>query len=260
MIRKTWQRFVFLKFFDALAFLFFSPVCGIRKIFKKKRMPNGEIKKILVLELWGIGDLVMLSSALRGLRTAFPDSKIILCAKSFAREVFRYDQLIDGFVDFDCPWTRYQGKYKFWQWDWKGVIHVIRNLRKEGFDVVLDARGDFRNNFLSLLTGGKIRLGYDWTGGGYFLTDLLHLDYTNAHRVDAWANLLNYFDIKVNERQPRLCISLDENEKAIHFLKNNGIKENDLLIGIHPGARNKQRCWPLERFAETAEYFRTPVQ
>jgi len=120
----------------------------------------------------------------------------------------------------------------------------------------LDARGDIRNNLLSFLIGAKKRLGYQGTGGGYFLTHNLGNAHQNMHRVDAWLNLLESLGIGVYKCAPYLTLKENEEAFAENFLKASGISKGDLLVGIHPGARIKTRCWPLERFAKVAEYAR----
>ncbi len=129
-------------------------------------------KKILVLELWGIGDVVLSTGALRQLKKNFQGAEIVLLAKEHAREILFNNWDVDRVITFNFPWTRFKGKYILWAWDWLGLIKLIRQLRRERFDLVIDARGDIRNNFLSFVIGGRKRVGYDWTGGGFFLTDI----------------------------------------------------------------------------------------
>lgn len=214
----------------------------------------GEIKKILFIEIWGIGDLVMMIPVLSSTRENFPSAKIALLSKAHALDLLKSDNLVDDYIIYNFPWTKHKGKYRFWAWDWLALIRLIKRLRNERFDLILDARGDFRNNLLSFFIGAKKRVGYEWTGGGYFLTDVVPFDYEYAHRVDAWLNLLRYFDIQVNNFKPHISVPKDEEAWSDDFLRNKGIEKGDLLIGIHPGAGVKTRCWPLNRFKELASY------
>lgn len=137
---------------------------------------------------------------------------------------------------------------------------TIKMLRQRSFDLTLDARGDIRNNLLSFLIYGNRRLGYDWTGGGYLLTDKIKFYSENMHRVDAWLNLLDYLGIRVEKSKPDIFVSKEEEIGARDFLFKNGIKNGELLIGVHPGARIKSRCWPIGRFAELAESIRNKLK
>jgi len=234
-------------------FLFLIPLLAER-IFRKKKSQS--FKNILLIELWGIGDLIILSTILRPLRDKFPNARISLLSKSYGKIIFKEHTYIDQYIDFDFPWTRFRGKYELWSWSWAGLIRIISKLRKEKFDLILDARGDFRNNVLSFVIGAERRLGYTWTGGSYFLTDTPELDYKNRHRVDAWVGLLDLIELKVTSPKPNLDISDKEVRWTEDYLESQGVKKSDLLIGIHPGARIKTRCWPKDRFAKLAEYLK----
>jgi len=226
-----------------------------KKHFKKDVVKSTSLK-ILIIEIWNLGDLIMMSTIIKPLKQNFPNSRITLLGKSIAIQLFEKNVCIDEYKVFNFPWTAHKNKYRFWSWNWKELIRVINELRKQEFDLALDARGDFRNNLLSFLIGAKRRIGYNWTGGGYFLTDVAQFDYNNGHRIDAWLNLLNYLGIKVESPKPYLSVAKDEEEWAGSFLREKGIGEGDLVIGIHPGARIKTRCWPLDRFAEVADYIK----
>lgn len=212
------------------------------------------VENILIVELWGIGDLMMMSAILEPLRKAFPRARITILSKAISHELFKYEPAVDEIVAFDFPWTAFRKKYFFWRWDWKGLVRVIKKLRKKRFDLIFDARADLRNQILSFLIKGKKCLGFPWKGFSLFLTDSLKCDYTCKHRVEAWLSLLNYLGIATAEVEPRLLLSEDERIWARSFLQQNGIMPADLVIGVHPGARIKTRCWPLERFTRVCEY------
>lgn len=242
---------VIAAFLDLLVMALFIIPLAVERVLRKRN--TSLPRSILIIEPWGIGDLVMMSSLLKPLREHYPQASISLLAKDTARELFVRSPYIDDFIIFDFPWTRFRKKYSFWKWDWAGLSGTINKLRRKKFDLVIDARGDIRNNLLSFLINGKRRLGYGWTGGGYFLTDKINLYPKNIHRVDAWLNLLDYLGIYVEKPRPDIFVSEEEETGARDFLFKNGIKDTELLIGIHPGAQIKSRCWPINRFAELAE-------
>jgi len=249
ILSKKKKAFLFL--INLIFKIIFLPYSFFRFVSKKSFSTP---RKILVLELWGIGDIVLVTPALIALRQKYPKAKIMLLAKKHAIEILQHSSSVDEFITYDFPWTKFKGKYKFWQWDFRGLLRLINKLRKESFDLALDARMDIRNNLLMFLSGTKRRVGYALTGGGCFLTDIVPTDYNRPHRVDEWTNLLKYIDIEVHDSEPKLWISEDEDKWATDFLVSNGVSENDLVIGIHPGGRIKKRCWPLDRFAKVAAF------
>lgn len=233
--------------------IFFIPSV-LDKLFRNKKI--GLPRKILILELWGIGDLVIMGSILRPLKKRFSKAGITLLSKSSAKDIFYCNKFIDNIIEFDFPWTKHKGKYAFWRWDWVALIQLVRRLRKEKFDLALDARGDIRNNLFSFIIGVKRRLGYNYTGGGILLTDIVSGDYEAQHKAESWLNLLEYMGIETRDSRPYIDLPVEAAEWVGGFLREKGIQGDDLLVGVHPGAGAKIRCWPLERFARTAEYLR----
>lgn len=247
----TFQRRLCLRLFELSGLILYILSFGW---IKKKRTENYE--NILVLELWGIGDLVMMSVILNPLRENFPKAKITILAKGIAKELFKHDHCIDEFLIFDAPWSEFRNKYAIWKWDWPGILNLAWKLRKNKYDLVIDARGDIRNHFLSYITAAKSRIGYNWTGGEYFLTDSVSLlcDLEELHRVDAWINLAKHLNLKCDLAAPRIVLAESEEAWAKQYLAENGIEQHDFVVGVHPGARNKSRIWPTGRFLKVCEH------
>jgi len=244
-------------FFDAIVMiLFFIPVM-IRKI--KRSKIESPVKEILIVELWGIGDVVMMSGILKPLRQHFPEAKISLLSKSFGKELLERNNVIDEFFEFNFPWTRFERKYCVWNWDWRGMLSIIQRLRAKKYDIVLDARGDIRNNILSYYIQSKRNIGYDLTGGDVLLTDVLSGE-ENLHRVIAWQKILNYLKVASSNSGPFLVVTDEERKRARGMLERKGILPNEKIIGIHPGAGVPVRQWSLEKFSELAKRIQQEYQ
>jgi len=113
-----------------LFFLFILPLLA-EKVFSRRRPSNTDIHKVLIIELWGIGDLVMASSVFNSLKRSLPGAQVSLLCRPVAQELFLGNGLIDGFFVFDFPWLGFSGKYRFWNWDWPALLRIIQRLRKE---------------------------------------------------------------------------------------------------------------------------------
>lgn len=238
----------------AIAFFLFIDRLFVKSFPRKKK----EVKlcRALIIEIWGIGDIVLMTSVVETLRKNFPNVSFDLLCKPLAKGLLSGDNFFKEFITFDFPWTRFKGKYRIWNWDYLGLIKLILKLRKNKYDLILDARGDIRNNLLSFLVNGKKRVGYNWSGGGLFLTDLLSFDMRDKHRVDAWIGILNYLGLEIYHANPKLCISEKSRIWSEKFFSDSGITKGDLVVGIHPGARIKTRCWDIEKFSEVAKYIK----
>ena len=85
--------------------------------------------KLLITELWGMGDLVIGSPLLRA---AVEHYEVTLLAKPYAIEL--QQRLWPGVrvVPFVAPWTAFKGKY--WLWRWPMACHLTSIIATSGLD------------------------------------------------------------------------------------------------------------------------------
>ena len=95
-----------------------------------KRLEEG-IWKILVVEIWNIGDVVIATTALQALRARYPDAWIVFLGKPHAEEILRGSGLVDEVITFDFPWTAETDKYKRSRYDKRAMKSLFRRLREE---------------------------------------------------------------------------------------------------------------------------------
>ena len=82
--------------------------------------------KLLVVELWGLGDLIIATPFLRAASERF---NVTLLAKPFARDLqIRFWPEIQ-IRTFTAPWTSFKRKSLLWSWPWRQVTG-LRQLRQ----------------------------------------------------------------------------------------------------------------------------------
>ena len=82
--------------------------------------------KLLIVELWGLGDLVIATPLLRAAAERFD---ITLLAKPYALDLQRRLWPDVRVAPFVAPWTAFKNKYRLWQWPWRIFWHVRRGFR-----------------------------------------------------------------------------------------------------------------------------------
>lgn len=215
---------------------------------------DGPPRSFLVVEPWGIGDVVLATPLLASLRSAFPESSITLLAKQYAADLLAHSGLVDDVVPFNFPWTAFSGKYQLSRYEKRAFDNLFRELRSRDFDVSLDARRDIRSNVITYFSGARRRIGYDFGGGSHLLTDVLPSGDQNAHKIDDWLAMLRPLGVAEPAcRQPRLVVTQHESALARARLGGLGIVPGKPLIGLHPGASHRVRRWDDRRYAEVVE-------
>lgn len=210
----------------------------------------GAPASFLVVEPWGIGDVILSTALLRALRANYPGARITLLAKSYAKELLANSGLVDEVIPFDFPWTAFTGKLSPSKYVPSEFRQLIRQLRARDFDVSLDARRDIRSNAITYLAGARRRIGYDFGGGAHLLTDVLPSGTQNEHKVSDWLALLQPLGVG-NQLSFATSLAVTEAERAgarrrIAMLS---LSTERPIVGIHPGASNAVRRWNPKHFA-----------
>jgi len=192
--------------------------------------------KLLVIELWGLGDLIIATPFLQAASERFD---VTLVAKPYARDLQARFWTDVKVVPFIAPWTTFKHKYLLWRWPWLGLVRLLSKLRAERFDFGLSARrtaggeGDPRDHLLLLLARTRTRLGYARFGSGLILAGQPARPDPAAHRYESWCVMAN-----------ALCLELPPREAVVSPRPH---LDGDVLV--HTGAGQPVRVWPLERYA-----------
>lgn len=109
------------------------------------------MKKILALNFGGIGDEIFFLPTLISLKKEFPDASTTLVLEPRSKGIQTLTNVIDDMILVDI-----KGKNKYLE-----LIKLILKIRQKKYDIVISSGGNKLISILLLLTGIKIRCGYD---------------------------------------------------------------------------------------------------
>jgi lipopolysaccharide heptosyltransferase II len=216
----------------------------------------GEVRRILVLEYWNLGDIVMELPFLQNLRIHYPDAHIVLMTSPKVAPLIEHQGLVDEVVVVRVPWAQHYSrwrKYNPFSLLWLQLARTLIFLHRQHFDLALTARADIRDNFIIWFTEVRRRVGYAFGGGSFFLTDVVKPDLERPHLSDRWLKLIEHLGKPIVVRQPHLRLVQAEERFAEEYLAERGIQNGDFLIGIHSGARSATRQWGEKNFLKLAQ-------
>ena len=192
---------------------------------------------LLVLELWGLGDLVIATSFLRAATEKF---EVTLLAKPFALELAPRLWPEVKVVPFIAPWTAFRAKYHLWQWPWSEMRRLQNRLAAEHFDYAISARWDPRDHWVLKIIGAAERLGFPRLKSARYLTRELTRPGPLAHRSEFW---------RVAGRA--LGLTLPARAEIVP-----PTRPPSSGVLLHSGARLPARVWPLDYFRQIAARLR----
>jgi heptosyltransferase-2 len=218
--------------------------------------PNEDVRNILVVEYWHLGDLVMQMPFLQNLRLQYPDARIVLLASPKAAPLLGGQKVVDEIIVVNVPWAQHYERFKKYNPVsalWLALFRTLKLLKARRFDLAFASRADLRDNFMLWFINARRRVGYSYGGGGLFLTDKVIPDLKNPHQANRSLRLLEHLQKPILDRQPRLYLSPEEDRLAEKFLADRGAREGDILVGVHPGARSLIRQWGERNFVDVVQ-------
>lgn len=210
------------------------------------------VERILVVELWNIGDVILTIPFLAQLRVMFPNARTTLLARSYASELLVGMDLVDEFLETDIDpresWLTH-GPHKY---NLNEVRRVRSRLRQRKFDIAFQCRMHVREHVILAMSGARRRVGYAFGPGGGVLTDPVTPDNGEGQKFADWLRLLGPFGGPLEAEAPRMHVTTAERAWAEQYLADRGLSATDIVIGIHPGASLPEKRWPLDRFIDVA--------
>jgi len=204
-----------------------------------------EIEKILVIRFSSLGDIILTTPVLENLKTKFPQSQIYFLTKTKYSDLLASDPRIYALIEFDP-----RGKHK----GFKGFKRLMRELNSNDFDLLIDLHTNLRSFFLRLLVKSGIKTKYRKRWFSRFL--MVHFKFLKTKPVSTLESYLGVFkklQIEPEKKIPTLFVDQDDIEYANKFLLEAGIKKDDIVIGVHPGARWETKRWDEEKFKQVCK-------
>ena len=211
-----------------------------------------KFERILLVKPSSLGDVIHALPVLRGLRHRFPSAKIDWLIGSAFASLLEGNADVNDRILFDRTKFSRVGLRLV---PTRDFLRLIGDLRRREYELVIDLQGLFRSGFLSWVTGAPVRIGFADAreGAPIFYTHKISTPPVDVHAVDrnlGVGQLLGFTSDRVT-----FDLSLDDSlrEQARALLRQHGLRDDDCLVAIAPGARWETKAWPWKNFAQTID-------
>lgn len=200
------------------------------------------MKKILVIKLRYIGDVLLATPVLSALKERYPAAHVTVAVNQGTEDILKRNPDVGEVLVVG----RGSGQAQ---------LRFLRDLRQGRFDCAIDLTDGDRSAILARLSGAPCRIGFNdehrWRG-------LLYSAVVKAadgprHRVEHDLQALRPLGIEPKSRPLVLRTAPSDDQAAAELLKTAGLAEGDRLVMLQPGARYWFKAWPAERFARLAD-------
>ena len=216
--------------------------------------------KILIINPFGIGDVIFSTPLIEAVRRIYPQSFIgYVCNRRVSELIKTNPHLNKIFVyekdDYRKLWCHSKIRCVV------KIFSFLKNIKKEKFDVSIDLSLNYQCSMLLKLIGIKERAGFNYRNRGKFLTRKIDIEsFDDKHVVEYYFDVLRLLGIDTSREAiaPKIYASEASLRFGEKFLEENGIGKADLLVGVVPGCGASwgqdadRRRWSRKNFAAVA--------
>tara|TARA_B100001094_G_scaffold19688_1_gene16774 strand:- start:1885 stop:2937 length:1053 start_codon:yes stop_codon:yes gene_type:complete len=214
-----------------------------------------EPKSVFVLRNNDLGDVLLTTPLLQGLRKAFPSTKISIGVGDWAKDLLKNNPDVDQVHYVNAPWhnkqnCRYPANSP--RTFLEGLLYVLRSkevriLRERNFSHGVDVLGSRQGSWLLLRAGIPNRYGVrGYAGGHYWCKGFV--EFKEDRKVSQAAlEFLTLLDAESTvEPRPKIFLSDEEIKWGERRWEENNAKGKRIVIA--PGAGFPEKNWGNEHF------------
>jgi ADP-heptose:LPS heptosyltransferase len=220
------------------------------------------LKKIIIINLTRMGDILQTSPLMAALKEKYPESTLTLLANSAFSEICRGIPFIDEVITFNMKGFRermIKDEYSLVA-NYLFLEDFISRIDKKKYDLAINLTHSPASALISSLIHADEVRGFSVDSEGhrvirhpwmrYFFNVVPNRAYNPYHIADIY---LKIGEVVPEEKGLFFRIS-EEDEKSIECLMNSmGIEKGTILVGFQLGASKTDRRWPLSYFTDLAK-------
>ncbi len=215
-------------------------------------------KRILIVRLSAIGDVVMASPLIRALRDKYPEAHIAWLVQAEAVPLLAANPRLDEAIVWPRgEWQRLWRERRYWQL-LKAVRSFRRELRARGFDLVLDIQGLLKSGLLVWMTGAPERVGLgSREGSARLMTRVVDKPRGDKRIGSEYRCMAEALGLNTEPFEMDLALSAEDEHFADNFITKHGLQSGYAVMC--PFTTRPQKHWVETRWPELAARLDLPV-
>ncbi|HXW25117.1 MAG TPA: lipopolysaccharide heptosyltransferase II [Xanthobacteraceae bacterium] len=236
-----------------------------------------DFRRILLIKLSAVGDVVHTIPVLNKLRRRYPSARIDWLVTPAIGELIRHHPGVSNVILF----SRHD-----WSTPWRPaalgrIAKLAAELRRTRYDLIVDMHGQFRTAFFALAAGAPVRIGFDrpraevwsasertfpaeaykhaWKGAREHswlaYTHRIAVPSLDVHAVDRYLSVGPMLGLDDGPADFSFPVPAAAAARTEALLRANGIATGSPVLLCAPGTNWETKHWRAERFAEVARHF-----
>ena len=199
--------------------------------------------KILLWLPSPMGDAVLCTPALRAIRRHFDSAHITFLGNTVTAQVLSPRT-------FNDDWITPQST---------SPLAIATQLKRNSFTHAILFKNSFASALAAFMARIPLRIGYARERRSVFLTEKLHVprlpngSFKPAPMIDYYLAIASWLGADTADRHMELSVDEAEKEKLLEKLPELKNLGRPVIILVPGGAFGPSKCWPGDRFAQTAD-------
>lgn len=219
------------------------------------------MKKILIINPFGVGDVLFSTPLVKALDKRYPGAVITYICNKRAYGIIKDNPRISNIYIFEKDDYR-----RLWKESrvrcLRSLNEFLGSLRRQRYDVAIDMSLGYQASLLiCLFVRIPHRIGFNYRNRGRFLNERVELDgFRDRHVIEYYLDLGARVGVDTSDKEMELFVSEADKAWAAIFLASHGVVKGDRLLGLIPGCGAswgpdaKYRRWSPWKFAVVADH------
>ncbi|MCX5794495.1 MAG: glycosyltransferase family 9 protein [Elusimicrobia bacterium] len=194
-------------------------------------------RRILIIQLRRIGDVIFTLPLIKVLRENFPRAQIDFLVEQPSDQLVRLDPALNETLVYDK----------------RRPVHWLREVRARRYDLVLDFLANGRTWPIAFCSGARSKAAFTGPWRRSLVYNHLARATPNAYLVEQKLDILRSLGLQVGSWGWDIRLPAADTKWAEDFLKEQSVGSARALVALAPASRRETRRWLPARFAEVAQ-------
>jgi len=210
-------------------------------------VPASSVRRILVIKLRHIGDVLLTVPTIRAVRERFPDAHLTALVLPGTEAMLTGHPCLNEVLT--TPATKGTSVFRRVADEWR----LLKTIRSRRFDLTIDLTSGDRAAILTWLSGARDRVAFDTQSGLWgkrrLWTHRIPGPSYDRHTVLQNLELVEAVGISTADRRVDLHWTPEDDAAIDRWWREWGIRPGEPVVQVHPTSRWLFKCWTDEGMA-----------
>lgn len=226
-------------------------IFNVNYLGNKNYSGEATLDRILILRNQGIGDLILITPAIRAVRSLHPQAHLTAVVGQWSRVALEANPHLDEIISYPDPWIQHKSI--------TGYLRLTSILHARKFQTAYIFHSHTLIHLLALLARIPTRYGFydlNLRKSGRLLTERAEWQpNTNRYIADNYLDIPRLAGFRGEDLDLDFCLTDDEQARADRILSDLGVRQGQFLIvapggGVNPRQNVFEKRWGTDKFAE----------